>query len=138
MPITLRIALVENLRRLATRIVSARGERDEADKLADKLLDTAQLQPQELVPLLSSCFGKRKQVKRAFVVQLMQRLREQDPAILPAFEWVEKELGKRGRLLVRFSGTEAVARVMLEGENEQRIRSMAEEIAEEIRKELGT
>src|SRR5207248_3315008 len=61
-PITLRIALVENLRRLATRIVSARGERDEADKLADKLLDTAQLQPQELVPLLSSRFGKRKQV----------------------------------------------------------------------------
>jgi phosphoglucosamine mutase len=39
--------------------------------------------------------------------------------------------------LVRFSGTEAVARVMLEGENEERIRGMAEDIAEEIRKELG-
>ena len=51
---------------------------------------------------------------------------------------VEKQLGGRGRLLVRYSGTEPVARVMLEGENEQRIRGLAEEIAEEIRKELGT
>jgi phosphoglucosamine mutase len=50
---------------------------------------------------------------------------------------VEKELGARGRLLVRYSGTEPLARVMLEGENEERIRRMAEEIAEEIRKELG-
>ena len=40
----LRLALVENLRRLATRIVSSRAEREEADKLADKLLETAQLQ----------------------------------------------------------------------------------------------
>ena len=38
-PISLRLALVENLRRLATRIVSSRTERDEADRLADKLLE---------------------------------------------------------------------------------------------------
>src|ERR1043165_6307735 len=52
-PISLRIALVENLRRLATRIVSSRGEREEADKLADKLLDFAKLSPQEIVPHIS-------------------------------------------------------------------------------------
>jgi len=50
---------------------------------------------------------------------------------------VEKELGARGRLLVRYSGTELLARVMLEGENEDRIRRMAQDIAEEIRKEIG-
>src|SRR5260370_28554175 len=38
-PISLRIALVENLRRLTTRIVGSRAEREEADKLADKLLE---------------------------------------------------------------------------------------------------
>src|SRR6478609_1994832 len=43
--ITLRLALVENLRRLATAIGRARIERDEADKLADKLLETASLEP---------------------------------------------------------------------------------------------
>src|SRR5205823_15030018 len=53
-PISLRIALVEHLRRLATRIASSRGERDEADRMADKLLELAQRQPNELVPLLTS------------------------------------------------------------------------------------
>src|SRR5438132_1025381 len=86
-PISLRLALVENLRRLATRVVTSRGEREEADKLADELLELAQLQPQQIVPLISSRLGKRKTLGRAFVVQLMQRLREQDPAVLPAFEW---------------------------------------------------
>ncbi|MBI3059061.1 MAG: phosphoglucosamine mutase [Deltaproteobacteria bacterium] len=52
-------------------------------------------------------------------------------------EAVEKELGERGRILVRYSGTEPLARVMLEGEDEEKIRQMAHEIAEEIRLELG-
>jgi len=46
---------------------------------------------------------------------------------------VERELGKRGRILVRPSGTEPLIRVMLEGEDEERIRQMAHDIAEEIR-----
>ncbi|MBI2986062.1 MAG: phosphoglucosamine mutase [Deltaproteobacteria bacterium] len=51
---------------------------------------------------------------------------------------VEKELGERGRILVRYSGTEPLARVMLEGEDEERIRRMAHEIADEIRSEVGS
>src|SRR5438067_1250997 len=95
-PINLRIALVENLRRLAIRIVSSRGERDEADRMADKLLELAQRQPNELVPLLTSRVGKRRSVGRAFVVQLTQRLREQDPAVMVVFEWLDKQLERRG------------------------------------------
>src|SRR5207302_6724019 len=68
-PITLRLALVENLRRLALRIVSSRTERDEADALADKLLELAQRQPGEVLSLLSARMGKRKTIGRAFVVQ---------------------------------------------------------------------
>src|SRR5256886_10948396 len=71
-PITLRLALLENLRRLPTRIVQSRVERAEPVTLADRLLEVAQLQPEELLPLLSSRVIKRKQVRRAFVVQLMQ------------------------------------------------------------------
>src|SRR5947209_1663404 len=95
-PISLRLALVENLRRLASRIVSSRTERDEADAVADKLLELAQRQPGELLSLLSSRLGKRKAIGRAFVVQLTQRLREQDPAVMPGFEWIEKQLVKQG------------------------------------------
>ncbi|HMJ24810.1 MAG TPA: hypothetical protein VK475_03245, partial [Pyrinomonadaceae bacterium] len=95
-PISLRVALVENLRRLATRIVQSRTERDEADQLADKLLAIAPRQPGELLPLLTSRMARRKALGRAFVVQVTQRLREQDPAVMPVMEWIEKQLEKKG------------------------------------------
>ncbi len=59
------------------------------------------------------------------------------PRVRDKIAAVEKELGKRGRILVRYSGTEPLARVMLEGEDEEKIRRMAHEVAHEIRLELG-
>jgi len=50
---------------------------------------------------------------------------------------IEKALAGRGRVLVRYSGTELLARVMLEGEDQKKIRAMAEDIAAEIRAEVG-
>ena len=50
---------------------------------------------------------------------------------------IEKELGERGRLLLRYSGTEALARVMIEGESEIEIKTQASALAEAIRAELG-
>ncbi|MFN2510212.1 MAG: GH36-type glycosyl hydrolase domain-containing protein [Pyrinomonadaceae bacterium] len=94
--ISLRLALVENLRRLATRIVGAREEREQADQLADKLLELAARQPSALVPLITERLGKRDKLPRAFVVQLTQRLREQDPALMPVTEWLEKQLARQG------------------------------------------
>src|SRR6476660_1127098 len=90
--ITLRLALVENLRRLAVLIVRAREEREQADKLADKLLELAPRRPDSLVALVSERFGKREKIPQSFVVQLTQRLREQDPAVMPVIEWLEKQL----------------------------------------------
>ena len=92
--IMLRLALVENLRRLAVAMVQARKERDEADKLADKLLELAQLQPSALVAQISERMGKRDTLPKAFVVQLVQRLREQDPAVAPVMQWLEKQLSR--------------------------------------------
>lgn len=60
------------------------------------------------------------------------------PRVREKIAAIEKELGQRGRILVRYSGTEPLARVMLEGEDEGRIREMAHEIAQEIRGELGS
>jgi cyclic beta-1,2-glucan synthetase len=92
-PISLRIALVENLRRLTTRITSSRGEREEADRLADRMLQAAQRQPPDLTSLLPKW---RKKPGRAFVVQLIQRLRDQDPAVMPVMESLDKQLRKEG------------------------------------------
>lgn len=49
----------------------------------------------------------------------------------------EKTLGTRGRVLVRYSGTENIARVMVEGENDLEITRIAESLAAAIEEELG-
>ncbi|HUS09626.1 MAG TPA: glucoamylase family protein [Pyrinomonadaceae bacterium] len=94
--ITLRLALVENLRRLAVLIVRAREEREQADKLADKLLEVATRRPDTLVGLVAERFERRDELPRSSVVQLTQRLREQDPALMPVSEWLEKQLTREG------------------------------------------
>ena len=50
---------------------------------------------------------------------------------------VEAELGDKGRLLLRYSGTEPLLRVMLEGEDKGRIEALAEQLAVAIRAEIG-
>jgi phosphoglucosamine mutase len=49
----------------------------------------------------------------------------------------EKELGSRGRVLVRYSGTEKLARVMVEADDAERCNNSAEKIAEVVQQELG-
>ena len=94
--ITLRLALVENLRRLAITIARARAERDEADKLADKLLELASLQPANVMSFLNERVGKREELSQTFLVQLVQRLREQHPSVMPVMDWIEKQPARQG------------------------------------------
>jgi phosphoglucosamine mutase len=49
----------------------------------------------------------------------------------------ENELKDTGRVVIRYSGTEPLARVMIEAESEPAMRSHANAIADAIRKELG-
>lgn len=100
--ITLRLALVENLRRLASRIVTSREEREEADALVDELIELAGKQPDELLPLIVKRLEKRKKFGHSFVAQITRQLREQDPAIAPAFEWLENRLRKQGESTEQF------------------------------------
>ena len=50
---------------------------------------------------------------------------------------IENELGEKGRLLLRYSGTENLARVMIEGKNQAEIETQANHLAEVIRNSLG-
>jgi len=54
---------------------------------------------------------------------------DQLPDVMRLITQVERELGEDGRVLVRYSGTESKARVMIEGMDEGRIRGWADEIA---------
>ena len=87
--ITLRLVLVENLRRLATRIVTSRKEREEADNLANELLELAEINAEEILPFFKRELDKREELGNAFIVQLTRQLREQNPNIAQAFELIE-------------------------------------------------
>ena len=58
-------------------------------------------------------------------------------AVMGAIREVEKKLGKDGRVLVRYSGTEAKVRVLVEGPDKKRIEGFASEIASELKKAIG-
>lgn len=60
------------------------------------------------------------------------------PEISLNVEACERELAGKGRLVVRYSGTENIARVMIEGENRDRIEKMASELAGLITTHVGT
>jgi phosphoglucosamine mutase len=59
------------------------------------------------------------------------------PSVAASIEAAEEELKDSGRVVIRYSGTEALARVMIEAESEEAMRRHAEAIAAAIRAELG-
>ncbi|MGO9267036.1 MAG: GH36-type glycosyl hydrolase domain-containing protein [Candidatus Binataceae bacterium] len=92
--ITLRIVLVENLRRSAERIVNRRAARQEADALADRLLGVAGRKAETLETVLRGL--DQRPLATAFAVQLVQRLRDQDPTVTPALLWLDQRLAAQG------------------------------------------
>jgi len=92
--ITLRIVLVENLRRLAALILHNRAARQQADDIADRLLGASGraagpmsevMAPHEDTPL-----------SRSFAVQLVHRLRDQDPQSTLPLVWLDERLAGEG------------------------------------------
>jgi phosphoglucosamine mutase len=59
------------------------------------------------------------------------------PAAQAAIEKVEAEIGSQGRLLVRYSGTEPLLRVMIEGKDQQQIQIWAQSIIDVVKQEIG-
>ena len=92
--ISLRILLVENLRRLAEQIVASRDDRQTADDLADGLLGLGG----DSLDVAAAALRRldKATLSTAARVQLFQRLRDQDPAVTPALRWLE-ETARRSR-----------------------------------------
>ncbi len=88
--ISLRILLVENLRRLAEQIVRSRAARQQADEIADSLLGLGT----DNSETAAASFRRlsRTALPTAARVQLFQRLRDQDPAVTPALRWLDEVL----------------------------------------------
>ncbi len=92
--ISLRILLVDNLRRLAEQIVRSREARETADRIADGLLGLGPEGPEAAMAALRRL--STSALPTAARVQLFQRLRDQDPAVTPALRWLEERLAAQG------------------------------------------
>lgn len=92
--ITIRVVLVENLRRLADLIVGSQVSRDAADALAERLLGTGIRSPEVAAAALREF--AHSSLTRSFAVQLVHRLRDEDPATTPALLWLDERLSSQG------------------------------------------
>src|SRR6202166_3641879 len=92
--ITLRIVLVENLRRLADLIVHSAAARQEADEFADRLLGGDGHAAEPVPAVLAGL--ERVELSDSFAVELVHRLRDQDPGIMPALTWLDQRLAAQG------------------------------------------
>ncbi|WP_244306488.1 GH36-type glycosyl hydrolase domain-containing protein [Paraburkholderia lacunae] len=97
--ITLRIVLIENLRRLADQIDRGRTARLDADSMADRILGVGGRTP-EPDTLLVERYG-REALPDTFAVQLIQRLHDQDPEVTPAVRWLRERLAAQGTTVDR-------------------------------------
>ncbi|MEO0036051.1 MAG: hypothetical protein RLZZ501_2074, partial [Pseudomonadota bacterium] len=101
--ITLRIVLIENLRRLAWQALTDRAGTADANALADRLLRDGAEEARPPVAAELDGYDLAEQGD-AFAVQLLHRLRDQDLRVAPALAWLERGLAARG------TGSEAVVR----------------------------
>ncbi|MGH7007098.1 MAG: GH36-type glycosyl hydrolase domain-containing protein [Stellaceae bacterium] len=92
--ITLRITLVENLRRLAEAIVVRLDASRQADALMDRILGTKTSSGETAATVIHSL--DQIPWSTAFAVQLAQRLRDRDPNVTPALQWLNKRLTAEG------------------------------------------
>ncbi|MBJ7221291.1 GH36-type glycosyl hydrolase domain-containing protein [Brenneria sp. L3_3C_1] len=92
--ITLRIVLIENLRRLADQMTAGRLARAEAEQAANNLLSAEDGQA-----ALAKEIARHNDepLSETFAAQLVKRLRDQDPRTTPALGWLEHRLRQQGR-----------------------------------------
>jgi cyclic beta-1,2-glucan synthetase len=88
-PISLRIVMVENLRRLAVRIVGSQMARQRADQFVDQLLPEVDSRPAELIERAIRNLSSPS-LWPAFAVQLVQRLRYQAAGTTALLEWLNR------------------------------------------------
>ena len=97
-PIMLRLALLENLRRVGVRIAVRRTERDAAIAWADRMLATAEKKPKQLIQLLAEFASDNADVPLTapFVEEFFARLQALGPAMAFVQTWIEHQLQEQG------------------------------------------
>ncbi len=95
-PIMLRLALIENLRRVAARLNASRIHRNLADSWADRMTETAEKSPGDLILIVADMARSEPPLGSAFVAELARRLQGQNPALALPLTWISQRLSESG------------------------------------------
>jgi cellobiose phosphorylase len=95
-PIMLRLALIENLRRVGSRIIAHRMGRDLADFWAGEMMETAQNDPKSLILVVADMARSNPPMTSSFVAELARRLQGQSAALAMPLNWIEQRLSELG------------------------------------------
>ena len=95
-PIMLRLALIENIRRVSARIAIDKVDRNLADYWADKMIDTAEKTPKDLILVLADMARSNPPIVGAFVSELIRQLRGKGPDLALVLNWLEQQLSGSG------------------------------------------
>lgn len=98
-PIMLRLALIENLRRVGTRIATDRTSRNLADYWADQMTEIAGRDPKSLVLVIADMARSDPPMVSAFVSEFARRLQGQGLALALPLTWIEQRLSESGETI---------------------------------------
>jgi len=95
-PIMLRLALIENLRRAGARIAAHRIDRNRADHWADQMMEVAEKDPKSLILVIADMARSNPPMASAFVAEFARRLQGQSSALALPLTWIEQRLSESG------------------------------------------
>lgn len=98
-PIMLRLALIENLRRVGARIAADRMDRNRADYWADQMTAIAEKDPKSLILVIADMARSNPPMVSSFVAELARRLQGQSSALALPLTWIEQRLAESGQTI---------------------------------------
>jgi cellobiose phosphorylase len=100
-PIMLRLALIENLRRVAVRVAAGRIDRDLADMWADRMTVMADKDPKSLILVIADMARSDPPMSTPFVSEFVRRLQGRSPALALPLTWIEQRLSELNQTTVQ-------------------------------------
>ncbi|TWO82302.1 GH36-type glycosyl hydrolase domain-containing protein [Denitratisoma oestradiolicum] len=105
-PIMLRLAVIENLRRVGVRIAAGWTERNLAGAWADQMAEVAENDPKSLILVIADMARSNPPMSSAFVAELSRRLQGHGPALALPLTWIEQRLSESGLTIEQLVQTE--------------------------------
>ncbi|MEO7072811.1 MAG: glucoamylase family protein, partial [Rhodanobacter sp.] len=106
-PIMLRLALIENLRRVAARVMTDWAGRNAAARWAESMTTTAETDPKSVVLVVADMARSNPPMTGAFVAEMARRLQGQSPVLALPLSWIEQRLGESGQSIAHLVQIEA-------------------------------